>query len=204
MLLEKQINNIVDLLANWSRESAALRARLDRTELEAEQLRCRIAEAQSTRLANGAIPDDAWIGAKLRSVARLLRSDPGQASPLLRRMLGRATAEAIVAPGKTRGFIRLQFRVAGIRLLNEALGGMLLDGFVSAMNLDDAGGEQEFQIDLGEPTRADRLAPEIAALREQGVPWAEIEARTGLKIGNAYNAWKRWVNAQAAEQDHPA
>ena len=204
VVLERQINNLVDLLANGSRESAALRARLDRTELEAEQLRARIAEAQNTWLTNGAIPDDAWIVEKLRSLAPLLRSDPGQASLLLRRLLGHVTAEAVVAPGKSRGFIRLRFRIAGIQVLKEALGGMLPDGIVSAMNRDDAGGEQEFQIDLGEPTRADRLAPEIAALREQGVPWAEIEARTGLKIGNAYNAWKRWVNAQAAEQDHPA
>jgi hypothetical protein len=81
---------------------------------------------------------------------------------------------------------------------------MLPDGIVSAMNLGDAGGEQEFQIDLGEPTRVDRLAPKIAALREQGVPWAEIEARTGMTIQNAYSAWKRWVDAQAAERAHPA
>jgi len=203
VVLEKQINNLVDLLANGSKESAALRARLDQTELEAEQLRARIAGAQSAWLTNGAIPDDAWIVEKLRSLPPLLRSDPAQASLLLRRLLGRVTAEAIVAPGKSRGFIRLRFRVAGIRLLKEALGGMLPDEIVSAMNLEDAGGEQEFQIDLGEPTRVDRLAPAIAALREQGVPWAEIEARTGLKIGNAYDAWKRWVDAQAAEQAHP-
>jgi hypothetical protein len=203
VVLEKQINNLVDLLANGSKESAALRARLDQTELEAEQLRARIAGAQSAWLTNGAIPDDAWIVEKLRSLPPLLRSDPAQASLLLRRLLGRVTAEAIVAPGKSRGFIRLRFRVAGIRLLKEALGGLLPDEIVSAMNLEDAGGEQEFQIDLGEPTRLDRLAPEIAALREQGVPWAEIEARTGLKIGNAYDAWKRWVDAQAAEQAHP-
>ena len=204
MVLEKQINNLVDLLSNGSKESAALRARLDQTELEAEQLRARIAEAESTRLTTGAIPDDAWIAEKLRSLAPLLRSDPGQASLLLRRLLGHVTAEAIVPPGELRGFIRLRFRIAGIQVLKEALGGMLPDGIVSAMNLGDAGGEQEFQIDLGEPTRLDRLAPEIAALREQGVTWAEIEARTGLEIGNAYNVWKRWVDAQAAERAHPA
>ena len=160
LVLEKQINNLVDLLSNGSKESAALRARLDQLELEAEQLRARIAEAQSTRLATGAIPDDAWIAEKLRSLAPLLRSDPGQASLLLRRLLGHVTAEAVVAPGKSRGFIRLRFRIAGIQVLKEALGGMLPDGIVSAMNLGDAGGEQEFQIDLGEPTRVDRLAPD--------------------------------------------
>jgi site-specific DNA recombinase len=204
VVLEKQIKNLVDLLANGSKESAALRARLDQTELEAEQLRARIAEAESTRLTTGAIPDDAWIVEKLRSLAPLLRSDPGQASLLLRRLLGHVTAEAVVAPGKSRGFIRLRFRISGIQLLKEALGGMFPDGIIAAMNRDDAGGEQEFQIDLGEPTRLDRLAPEIAALREQGVPWAEIEARTGLQSSNAYNVWKRWVDAQAAERAHPA
>jgi hypothetical protein len=160
VVLEKQINNLVDLLANGSKESAALRARLDQTELEAEQLRACVAEAQSARLTTGAIPDDAWIAEKLRSLAPFLRSDPGQASLLLRRLLGHVTAEAIVPPGELRGFIRLRFRIAGIQVLKEALGGMLPDGIVSAMNLGDAGGEQEFQIDLGEPTRLDRLAPD--------------------------------------------
>ena len=31
---------------------------------------------------------------------------------------------------------------------------MLPDGIIAAMNRDDAGGEQEFQIDLGEPTHS--------------------------------------------------
>jgi hypothetical protein len=204
VVLEKQINNLVDLLANGSKESAALRARLDVTELEAEQLRARIGEAQSTWLNNGAIPDDAWIVEKLRSLAPLLRSDPGQASLLLRRLLGQVTAEAIVPPGKSRGFIRLRFRVAGIRVLKEALGGMLPDGIIAAMNLDDAGREQEFQIDLGEPTRCDILGPEIARMRDVGITWDEIISRTDLGMSSAFHAWKRWTGRQAVEQDYRA
>ena len=88
--------------------------------------------------------------------------------------------------------------------MKEALGGILPDTILSAISLDDSEGEQEFVLDLGEPTRIDRLAPEIVALRQQGVTWAEIEARTGLKTGNAYNALKRWNDAQAAKQASPA
>ncbi len=204
LLLEKQINNLVDLLADGSKESAALRERLDRTEAEVEQLRVRIAEGQRTQLSTAAMPDDMWILEKLLNLAPLLRGDPAQTAILLRRLLGQVTAEAVVAPGKSRGFIRLRFRVAGIQVLKEALGGALPDTIVSAINVNDAAGEHEFVLDLGEPTRVDRLAPEIAALREQGVTWAEIEARTGLKTGNAYNAWKRSTDAKSTHEASPA
>ena len=54
----------------------------------------------------------------------------------------------------------------------------------------------KYQLDLGKPTRFDDLAPEIVALRDQGVTWPEIGRVTGVGTGNSYNIWKRWSDAQ--------
>ena len=202
-MLEKQIDNLVDLLANGSTESPALRVRLARTEAEAEQLRGRITERLQAQNATGAMPDDSWIRDRLLNISAPLQSDPGRTSLLLRRLLGKVSVEAVVAPGKSRGFLRLHFRVAAFQVLKKALG-RAPEAIVSALKLDAADNEPEFQLDLGEPTRLDILAPEIAAMRDQGITWTEIGLRTGLGTGNAYNAWKRWFDAQKNCQTHSA
>jgi hypothetical protein len=59
----------------------------------------------------------------------------------------------------------------------------------------------EYQLDLGKPTRFDSIAPEIVALRSQGLGWKEIGRLTGVGTGNAHNVWKRWTNAQAIDRN---
>ncbi|MEI6235708.1 MAG: hypothetical protein WCT04_21845 [Planctomycetota bacterium] len=54
----------------------------------------------------------------------------------------------------------------------------------------------EIQLDLGGPTRCDRWAPEIDAMRKSGIGWRQIGRVTGLGSGNASNALKRWREAQ--------
>ena len=195
-LLEKQVENLVDLLANGSTDSPALRRRLEGTEREVELLRVRIEERRHAQKATGAMPDDAWVRDQLLTLQPLLQDDPGRTSLMLRRLMGRVTAEAVVPPGKSRGFMRLHFRVAAMQVLKEALSGRLPEAILSAIKLDESESDTEFHLDLGEPTRLDALAPEIAAMRDRGMKWAEICSRTGLGTGNAYNIWKRWSDAQ--------
>jgi hypothetical protein len=54
----------------------------------------------------------------------------------------------------------------------------------------------QYRLDLGEPTNYDTLGPEIAAMRDRGVSWAEIGRVTGVGTGNAHNIWKRWSDSQ--------
>ena len=197
--LERRIENLVDLLASGTSESPALRHRLDQSEREVAELHGRIAEARRAREAAVAMPDDAWIRAQLAELPPLLADDPGRAVPLLRRLLRRVTVEAVVAPGKSRGFVRLRFRVEALHVLREALGGRLPETILEAAWATSGESATEFHLDLGTPTRRDALAPEIAAMRSRGVTWPEIGRITGLGSGNAYNVWKRWADAHQEE-----
>lgn len=76
------------------------------------------------------------------------------------------------------------------------LGAKLPASVLSA--LDPHGQSDEFVIDLGAPTRLDKLGPQIVAMRRDGVKWADIVQRTGLSLGNAYTAFKRSQNAGEA------
>jgi DNA invertase Pin-like site-specific DNA recombinase len=197
--LDRQVENLVDQLADGAPESAALRRRLDRLEREAEAVRGRIAEARRVQQAAVAVPDDAWLRAQLADLRPLLADDPRRAAPLLRRFFSAVTAEAVVAPGKRRGFIRLHVRLDAVHVLAEALGGRLPEAVLAAAVSSTSGELMGFQLDLGEPTRRDVLAPEIAALRARGVTWAEIGRVTGLGTGNAHNVWRRWADARPGD-----
>ena len=167
-------------------------------------MRDRIEERRQAQKATGAMPDDSWIREQLLQLPSLLQSDPGKTSLMLRRLMGRVTAEAVVAPGKSRGFMRLHFRVAAMQVLKEALCGTLPEAILSAIKVDNTEPETEFYLDLGEPTRCDILGPEIAAMRDRGVTWDEISIRTGLRPCNAFYAWRRWIEAQGGERTHRA
>jgi hypothetical protein len=202
--LEKQIENLVDHLAEGSSESPALRRRLDYAEREADALRGRIAEGRRARESAIAMPDDAWIRSQLAELPTLLADEPRRTTDLLRRLVGRVTAEEKVAPGKSRGFIHLRFRVDASQILEAALGGRLPESVLEAAKPTSGETSMEFRLDLGGPTRSDVLAPEIAVMRARGVTWPEIGRVTGLGTGNAYKAWKRWTEAARGERLDPA
>jgi hypothetical protein len=111
-------------------------------------------------------------------------------------MLGKVVAEEVKIPGKKRGYARLRFRIDVGAALSEVLGAKLPASVLAA--LDPHGQSDEFVIDLGAPTRLDKLGPQIVAMRREGVKWTEIAERTGLSLDNAYAAFKRLQNAGEA------
>ena len=103
--------------------------------------------------------------------------------------MGRIVAEAVIAPGKKRGFVRLRFRVQAWGVLVAAVGDRLPPVVRRLVGPPEGGGESpEFTLDLGGPTEMDRWAPQIVAWRLEGVTWTEIVRRTGLDLNRAYRA----------------
>jgi hypothetical protein len=198
--VEKQIENLVNVLAEGSTESPALRRRLDLLEQEHEQLRRRVEDGRRVTSASVDFPDDCWIQRELADLSSLLRDDPVRAARPLRRLLRKVTAQAVVAPGKKRGYLRLHLSVSPMDLLKEVLKEKLPDGL--SPNLEEGAMQDPivFQLNLGSPTRSDNLAPQIAELRGQDVTWLEIGLLTGVGSGNAYNIWKRWIDALPANR----
>jgi hypothetical protein len=197
-VLGREVKNLVDALARGVTQSRSILEAVDRKEAEIEVLRARIAEGESHRGAALDLPDDAWIRGQLAGLPGLLRGEACSAAPLLRRLLAEVRAEAVIAPGKQRGYARLRVRVRANALLEEVLRGRLPQGLLHNVSQADDAVPEELVFDLGGPTRYDRLAPEIARMREQGMKFPEIGQLTGIGPGNAHNVWSRWTRAREA------
>jgi hypothetical protein len=196
---ERQSERLVDLLANPPTEGPsdipAIRRRLGELEHKIQALRDGLDAACRAVETSVALPDDAWMRQQLTALPALLAEDRRRAAILLRRLLGKVTAEVIVAPVKKRGFARLHIRIDALAMLREVLGDRLPSVLLEVLP-ELNGAVHSVHLDVGGPTRFDRLAPEVVAMRRQGVPWKEIRRRTGLSLGNAYAIWKRWTEAQ--------
>lgn len=201
--VEKKIELILnDLEDPITRQSDALKQRLAQRELEATELRRRIAGADQALGAAAEMPDEAWIREQLRDMASLLAEQKTRAGLLLRRLIGPIEASAVVAPGKKRGFPRLTFRIRAWDLLVIAMEGRISE-FVAEMvgGTADSLESPEFTIDLGRPSRMAEWAPKIAEMREQGVAWKKIVEITGLRMGPAYETWNRYVKAVTRQKE---
>lgn len=195
--LETRIANLVDALADGRVQSQAVLERLDSAEREADRLRNSIEVAEKALSAPLEMPDEEWIREQLSKMSSVIQEGGYEAALLLRRLIGRIEVEQVIAPGKTRGYPRLRFRINGWETLKTILhsAGRLaaLDGILHHQSEDETA--EEFVIDLGGPTLMDRWAPRIAEMRAQGVKWTEIVEITGLDLNRAYIAWKRHADA---------
>ena len=192
--LERHIGNLVDALAEGRLTSAAVTARLRTAESEKAEIDARLAGYAGIDLTTVALPAEVWVAARLGEWAERVAASDGPEA-LLRLALAAVEAEPVIAPGKTRGFVRLRFRVNAWRAFTGAVGDALPAAVRSLFSEspDDSG--PEFTLDMGEPTAMDRWAPQIAAWRAGGVTWEDIVRRTGMDLNRVYRAWKRHTGA---------
>ncbi|WP_162136350.1 recombinase family protein [Zavarzinella formosa] len=199
--LERQIHNLVSVLADGGAASPAITARLREAEMEKAEIDRRLDKPGRNDPAKIFLPDESWVAERLGEWAgQIPHEGPGG---ILRLALASARAEPVITPGKKRGFVRLRFRLNAWRALAAALGDALPVESCGLWPKPSAGGDDgpEFMIDLGEPTAMDRWAPQIVAWRAEGVTWEEITRRTGLDLNRAFIAWKR---LQGADEAPPA
>ena len=201
--LESQITNLVDVLADGRGQSQAVIERLDTAEREAERLRKRIDDAEKALSAPVEMPDDQWIREQLNEISSVVQDGGYEACLLLRKLIGKIEVEQVIAPGKTRGYARLRFRISGWETLKIALETAGSIGALEALlkNYGNEATSEELVIDLGGPTLMDKWAPKIAELRTKGVKWTKIVEITGLDLNRAYRAWKRFVDSRDAPND---
>lgn len=203
-VLMKRMNTLVDQLADGAPDSPTIRQRLHKMEREAESLRARIEQADALQKSTFTVPTQAWIQERMANLLPEFQKDPAACSRLLRRLLGRVTAEPVIARGKKRGFMRLHLHISASQVLVEVLGDDFPNWVVGPDASAPAGEVTNFQLDLGEQTRYDVLAPQIVEMRSRKVPWKDIASETGLSLGNAYNIWKRWSDGESQDQSESA
>jgi site-specific DNA recombinase len=192
--VERQVNSLVDALADGKLKSKAVQNRLDVLEEKAEMLQKSLDANQQLMRRAVDLPDDQFLAKQVCDWTKTLGEDLAIAATVLRQAFGRVSAHVIIAPGKKRGFCQLRFCVNGWDALKAVLGDRLPDGLVPFLSVDALGGRQqspEFSLDLGQPTDMDLWGPQIVAWRNERVKWKEIVRRTGLDLNRAHIAWER-------------
>ena len=192
-----QSNRLVDTLASGV-DSPTIRARLSQLEAQKSTLESRVIQLEQVRTAQMEMPEDQWIRDELNGMTDLLKQEMSTVAPSLRPLLGKIVAESVLPPGKKRGYVRLRVTIAGWAVMSQLLGERLPASMLANLKPADDARSQEFVLDLGAPTRMDQWGPQIVQWRQQKVKWKEICRRTGLKLANAFIAYKRCKGADQA------
>jgi hypothetical protein len=195
--IDRRLQNLVDALADGQLTAPAIRQKLTELQEEHNTLTQRRALLEASSGSMVALPDDAWMAERLCDWAgRLRHQEMQQVAQALRQAVTAVRAEAVVAPGKKRGFIRLRFGIRGWDLLQGLLGESEPGKLLRHMSVEGPqGASTELTLDLGEPTPMDHWGPQIVAWRTEGVKWEESVQRTGLDLNRAYIAWKRHLRS---------
>ena len=193
----EQTERLIDFLIN-GQDSLGVRSRLAALEAQKPALEKQIADLLAIRTAQIQMPTEDWIREQLQSLSTWLGQEMTQAARHLRPLLGKITAEPVLAPGKKRGFTRLHITLDGWPALAKVLEGKLPESLLATLRPANGACSEAFVVDLGKPTAMDIWAPQIAEWRKQKVKWHQIVQRTGLNLGNAYTTWKRHHDAEQA------
>ncbi len=178
---DAQINNLLDLAASdKGTQSEALMERLKN--LEAEKVRLKEKLEGISRLTQDAndMPSNEWFVKQLQDFASLVGEEATAIMPILRQIISEVRAEEVILPGFKRGHMRLYFRILGVESLKVALSASKVTLAQELLNKQGQG--DEFVLELPKPHRLIKLAPQIARWRAEGVKWAEICQRTGVKL----------------------
>lgn len=190
--VQKQLDRLVDALAEGSQQSQSIVSRVKQLESESETLQQRIAAARKLLSQPIELPDEKWMRSQIQNLTEMLRAEPGPAALLLREIIGKITIHEIIPPGKKKGYGRMSFTLSGGKIIKK----LVTSVPATLVPLNGTSISPEIQLDLGGPTRCDRSAPEIDAMRKNGLGWRQIGRVTGLGHANASTAWTRWRNAQ--------
>jgi site-specific DNA recombinase len=191
--VERRIAHIADALAQGIR-GESVQEKLKSLEAEKSRLLERIAEIQQLPATQNPMPSDEWVTEQLRNLSELIVGHEPGAICMCRAILGDIIAEEVKLPGKKRGYIRVRIQPQSREILKAVVRNAIsASAFALLVTEIPTGNGEQILLDFGRPTRMDKWAPQIAQWRQLNMPWHEIARRTGLKIANAYIAWKRFV-----------
>ena len=189
-LIEKDEANQVDVIMDRIKELTS-QIKVDERERD---------DVESRQSAMDRFPSMEWIQTKLLDCVTLFESESPESMLLLRRLIKVITVQPVLAVGKKRGFMRLNFEFnryeAFVNALEQSDGGLWLANLVAPETLEGAN-LTSFAIDLGKQTKVDEWGPKILKMRDSGMKWAEIAKISGIRMGNLCNYYQRYKAALA-------
>jgi len=193
--LKRRANNLVEAIAQGGGMSTTIGARLVEAERELAEVEARLEALESLNVEAITMPDEGWVRAQLAEWVKRLEGSRTVALAI-REALASLTAEAVIPPGKKRGYVRLHLSVNGWGVLKSCIGANLplaLSQLLPNAKSDIA--SAPVVITIGGPTKIDQNMPDIMRWRNEGITWKEISKRTGLCVSNLFIAWKRYGSA---------
>ncbi|MCZ7647992.1 MAG: recombinase family protein [Planctomycetota bacterium] len=191
--IEKQLQNYLDVLGQGAGQSVTIANKMVDLEQKAEQARKEIAFLEKELETPAVLPDLEAVRRMVADLHVVLGQDEvPQVALLLQKLLGKVKVRDVVAPGKKRGYGLLEFCICPEGLLKEALKKVVGARDV-LLKVTEVGPMPVIILEIGGPTRMDSWAPKIAEMRARGVSWKEIGEETGLGVGNACTAYKRYI-----------
>lgn len=196
---QRKLDKLVDALTEGGLTGTSVKSRLDHLEAELETVSWDLAQQKQLLSSPLVLPDEKWIKERFQELSSLLTDQTKQAAILLRKLVPRIVANAVIAPGKRRGYTQIRFSFSRHNAVLTAIDDERMTTLTSA-NLADSVLDREaplgdFVVDLGCKTKFDKVAPRIAVMRAAGHKWSEIATETGVSLGNAYNVWARYMQA---------
>ena len=185
--LEKRVETLTGNLAEQISKSLQARLLACEEELENVDRELRALDQQSRQPTR--LPTRDEVRKELEDLWPLFNEDPIRGALLLRRMIGRIRVFDVIFPGKKRGHAKLVFPFNASAWLTRVKGMP-----ESATESDEPIEAEEVTLHTGEPTKLERLMPQVHDWVNQGVSWREIGKRTGMSTcatNMYYNRWRR-------------
>lgn len=181
---DAQVAELIKELANVGPAKDLIRRTLDELALSLEELQKRKEQLRTSTITIDSLPDADWFRDQLQSLPDLCSTDPIRMGYLLRQMLGSVRVHPMTIPGKTRGYTQLRFNIQSPDALLALSDGRIPDAVTDSLRRADSSDRLNFAIDVGGPTKADRLRPIVAELRTQGLTIRQIAEQLGEQVHN--------------------
>jgi DNA invertase Pin-like site-specific DNA recombinase len=195
--LQREMENLTDALAQGSTQSQTLLNGIREREARVEQLNTELIEYHRFDSVPDVLPNESEVLTELAALSSVLHEKSQEAALLLRRILGKVNVHEMPIRGKRRGHIQVRFEIKAWRVAMELF--KTNPAVLFMMDKQDDMATPTVCLNVSTPTKMDEWAPQIADMRKQGIPWSEIGKRTGLQPGNAYTAWKRYVDGKESD-----
>jgi len=189
--VEKQIRDkdaaaaeLVKQLAEVGPAKDIIRRELDKLATTLDDAKRWREQLQASIIALDSLPNADWFRDQLRSLPDICQAEPGRTGNFLRRIVGSVSAYPILMPGKVRGYTQLRFRIQPWRALLALGDGSIPASLASLVHDTDDQELPQIVLDIGGPTKSDRLRPIVAEMRQQGLTVPQIAKQLGENVHN--------------------
>jgi site-specific DNA recombinase len=202
---ERRLENLLRLADSGAvADVGAFGDRLKQAESDVNAIQEELRRLKSLQPVRPEVPDAMWIRDRIQKLERTLANDESTVALLLRELVGSVRVFRHVPVGKKFGFHELRFRINGWHVIVESLRGVIPNDVLKVMSSEidpEAFYSREFCLRIGGPTKMDDLAPRVAELKSQGLTWEQVAEEVGLSPGSAYQCWRRYKKALAANSE---